>query len=190
MGRHFYYIFSDRIKCMSRFIPFTAHIRIVPNAGDKRFENIRDMQNIATLMYAALNGNTSLSLASPGGGQHQSMNGIGGGLSGLTNGMAVKPQIGESPAQAMITGYHIVDNKNFQPHPEHELISGGEIFSGPGQAVALHNPTTMIDDGVKNLKLLIENELDSELPNNITYSVFRIDYSGVVFGDKGYHFPR
>ena len=181
---------------MARWVPFTAHIRIVPDHGSgvlksKRFENWRDMQKIGTLIFDALEQNANLNLASPGGGQHQSFGGTGGGgLSGLTNGTAVKPQIGETPAQAMITGFFNSNDKNFQEHPDYELISGGESFTGPGPAAVLQNPTTAIEVGLKVLKGIIETELAGALPAGITYSVFRIEYAGIVYGDRGYHFPR
>ena len=177
---------------MARWIPFTAHIRIVPDHGSglkksKRFENWRDMQKIASYMYEALNQNASLNLAAPGGGQHLSQS-DGAGLSGLSNGMAVKPQMGETPAQAMITGFYDAGGVNAQPHPDKQLIHAGETLDGPGASPSLTVPVSTVNTGVKNLKTLIESEL-STLPPGIIYNIFRIDYSGVVYGDRGYHFP-
>lgn len=177
---------------MSRWVPFTASIRIVPDHGSglkksKRFENWRDMQKIASYMYEALSQNTSLNLAAPGGGQHLSQS-TSRGFGGYSDGMAVKPQMGETPAQAVITGFYDVGGSNTQPHQDKQLIHAGETLDGPGASPSLTVPVTNVNTGVKNLKTLIETEL-STLSPGIIYSVFRIDYSGVVYGDRGYHFP-
>jgi hypothetical protein len=172
------------------------HVRIVPSQGSgqlksKRFENWRDMQKIANLMYESLESISSISVAEPGGGQHQSFGGTGrSGMSGLTRGMAVKPQIGETPAQTQITGFWDSTAKNDQPHPEHQRISGGEIFTGPATAIPWsQNPTTAVDGMVQDLKNAVEAAFGTDLPSGITFSIFRIDISGVIYGDRGYHFP-
>jgi hypothetical protein len=177
---------------MARWVPFTAHIRIVPNHGSglrksKKFENWRDMQKIASYMYEALSQNTSLNLATPGGGQQLSQS-TSSGFGGMSAGLAVKPQIGEVPAQTMITGFYNAGANNTQPHPDKQLIHAGETLDGPGSSPCLTGPVSTIDSGVKNLKTTIETEL-STLPPDIIYSIFRIEYSGVTYGDKGYHFP-
>jgi hypothetical protein len=148
------------------------------------------MQKIATLMYDALEDNSSLNLAAPGGGQHQSVGGQGrGGMGGLTQGTAVKPQFGEAPAQVMIHGVYNANDQNFQPHPEKQLIHAGETLTGPGAIPWIQNPTATTNTGVAALKSAIETDLQANLPAGVTFEVFRIEYSGVVFGDKGYHFP-
>lgn len=180
---------------MARWVPFTAHIRIVPDRGSgqlktKRFETWRDMQKIGTLMYDSLDNVASLNLATPGGGQHQSIGGQGGGgLSGLTQGTAVKPQFGETPAQAMITGFYDANDQNSQPHPEKQLIHAGETLTGPGASPSLENPASATDTGVSALRSVLETNLQANMPAGIIYEVFRIDYSGVIYGDRGYHFP-
>jgi hypothetical protein len=171
------------------------HVRIVPDAGSgqlksKRFENWRDMQKIATLMFDALEDETSIQMAEPGGGQHGSGSGGRTGLSGLTRGGAVKPQIGETPAQVQITGFWNDGAKNDQNHPEHQRISGGEIFTGPAPAIPWdQNPNSQVDGMVKALKNTVEAAFGTDLPGGIVFNVFRIDMSGVIYGDRGYHFP-
>tara|TARA_R110000868_G_scaffold115679_2_gene308768 strand:+ start:2317 stop:2841 length:525 start_codon:yes stop_codon:yes gene_type:complete len=172
------------------------HVRIVPDAGSgllksKRFENWRDMQKIATLMFDSLESLSSLNLAEPGGGQHGSGSTGRTGLSGLTRGGAVKPQIGNTPAQVMFTGFWQDSASNNQNHPEHQRFSGGDIYTGPATAIAhVQNPQVKVDDMVIALKTAVEAAFSVDLPGGITFSVFRIDMSGVVYGDRGYSFPR
>lgn len=182
---------------MARWVPFTMHIRIVPDAGSgqlksKRLENWRDMQKIATHMFDSLSALSSLNLAEPGGGQHQSFSGTErGGFSGLTRGGAVKPQIGNTPAQVMFTGFWQDSASNNQNHPEHQRFSGGDIYTGPATAIShVQNPQIQVDGMVSALKTAVEAAFSVDLPGGIIFSVFRIDMSGVVYGDRGYSFPR
>ena len=181
---------------MAKWVPFTMHVRIVPSRGSgvlktKRFETVRDMQKIATLMFDALEDEASINMAEPGGGQHQSFLGSSrSGMSGLTRAFAVKPRIGESPAQAMITGFWNDATPNNQPHPEHQRISGGDTYTGPAPAIPWsQNPNTAVDDMVTSLKNTVEAAFATDLPSAIIFNIFRIDMSGVTYGDKGYHFP-
>ncbi len=175
---------------MAKWVPFTAHIEITPNRGaGKRQEIWRDMQKIATNIYQALSGETTLHLANPGGGQHTSRSGHGhGGMGGMTAGMAAKPQIGEAPAQVMITGFYESQTPNIQPQPEKQLISTNEIWTGPGATPHLVNPVNTISNEVLACKNTIENAIMTDLPN-LEFEIFRLDYSGITYGDKGYHFP-
>src|SRR5688572_318816 len=122
-----------------RWVPFTVHIKIFPDRPGKRFEYVRELQRIATLMYDALDGLTELNLAQPGGGQQQSINRF----SGLTNGMAVKPQFGNTPPQVQITGFFEVSSANAQPHHDKQLLHTGSSQSGPaGGHTWQANPTS------------------------------------------------
>lgn len=179
-----------------KWVPFTVHVCITPKFGSgdlksKRFEYWRDMQKIATIAYEALAAESTIQIATPGGGQQTSSSGRAlGGIGGMTAGTAVKPQIGQTPAQMMFTGFYQSSAANIQPHPEKMLISGGETWTGPGAHAWEDNPVATIASEVATLKATIESVLAAALPiPNTTYQVFRIDYSGVVFGDRGYHFP-
>lgn len=180
---------------MARWVPFTLHIRIVPDHGSgllksKRFEYIRDMQKIAHLMYNSINNVAGVQIAQPGGGQHASYYGGDHNNSGLIGGTAVKPQMGETPAQVMITGF--VDDagsSNVQHYVEIQRISGNEVYTGYAPSPAENNPTSHLDTLVSTFKSDVENALLADLPSGITYNIFRIDMSGVTYGDKGYHFP-
>jgi hypothetical protein len=181
---------------MAKWVPFTLHVRIVPARGSgalktKRFETVRDAQKTATLMFDALENEVNINIAEPGGGQHQSFLGSGrGGMGGLTRGFAVKPQMGQVPAQTMITGFWNDGSPNDQPHPEHQRISGGETFTGPAPAHPWEaNPVSQTDAMCTNLKNTVEAAFAIALPGGVEFKIFRIDISGVVYGDKGHHFP-
>ena len=180
---------------MTRWVPFTAHVKIVPARGSgelktKRFETWRDMQKISVLMYEGLEDEVLLNIASPGGGQQTSNGGSGGsGMSGMAAGMAVKPQLGETPAQTMITGFFNSSAANSQPHPEKMVISSGEIWEGPGATPWLQNPASATDTDAAACKAALESGIVAGLPVGIEYEIFRLDYSGVIYGDRGYHFP-
>lgn len=175
---------------MSKFMPFTAHIRVVPSRGTgKRFESIRDLQKIATQVYDELENTNDLAIASPGGGQHQSFRGNSG-LSGATNGTAVKPQIGENPAQLMITGFLTSTDKNYPVHDRKPVIHAGSYQTGIGGGYGwVTNPTTTADDYVKTIKTKLETAVDEVLGSD-DWNIFRIDVAGIVYGDGGYHFPK
>jgi hypothetical protein len=178
-----------------KWVPFTVHIRITPDWGSgelksKRFEMWRDMQKLSTMAYEGLIDESTIQVATPGGGQQTSASGFrAGGTGGMTAGTATKPQIGESPAQLMITGFYQSSAQNVQPHPERTLIHAGEVVSGPGQHAAESNPTSTTATEVAALKTTLENVLDAAFPAGISYQIFRLDYSGIVWGDRGYHFP-
>jgi len=174
-----------------RWIPFTVHVKIIPESPGKRFEYIRSMQKCAYLLYEELKTNSSINLADGGGGQQfNTSNGGSIGNSALVKGMAVKPQIGETPAQLMITGFY--DNNsstNALPQPSLQRISGGEVYSGNVAAPAENKPNTWVDNDVYNLKGLIETAISNSVPAGFLAKIFRLEYSGVVYGDRGYHFP-
>ena len=90
----------------------------------------------------------------------------------------------------MITGFY--DNSsatNQQPHVVVQRISGGETYQGRVASAAENKPNNWVDNDVYALKSAIETALSTSLPANLNAKVFRIDYSGVVYGDRGYHFP-
>lgn len=173
---------------MAHFAPFTAHLRVLPFRG-KRFEYIRSLQRLARRVYTALDSNPDLNLAKPGGGQSSQlfnfMN------SDYVDGMAIKPQFGETPAQLAITGFFNADGPNTQPHPDKQLIHTGAFVSGAGGAHpyrAAGNPTPAVVSQIKSLKADIEAEIAAELPGE-PIVVFRIDYKGITWGDRGFFWP-
>jgi hypothetical protein len=171
-------------------IPFTIHIRVVPARG-KRFEYVRDLQKIGVDILDELDGVTELNLAQPGGGQHKSYGGTaGGGLSGYADGFAVKPQIGQTPAQLQITGFYDDSAAPAQAHPNKQLLHTGTAQTGPaGGHQWQANPRTATDDNAKTIKGLFETAAMAVL-GLTDWNVFRLEVSGTVYGDRGAHFPR
>jgi hypothetical protein len=174
-----------------RWIPFTAHIKVVPEAPGNRFEYIRSLQKWAYLLAQELSDSPYLNLADGGGGQHYNIgNGGNIGNSALVKGLAVKPQIGETPAQFMITGFY--DNAsatNQEAHPSVTRISGGETYQGNVAAAAENNPNSWVDSGVSDIKAIVDSAISASLPASLQAKLFRLEYAGVVYGDRGYHFP-
>lgn len=178
---------------MSKQVPFTIHVRVVPSRGDgKRFEYIRSLQKLAVLAYEALSTISGIQTATPGGGATQSMGDYNrrGGLGGFAQATAAKPQIGAAPAQLMLTGFYTSSLDNTPTQAEIQRISGGQIYSGAVAHSNIGGPVSSVDSEVFALKTSIESALATYLPNGAIYEVFRIDYAGIVYGDKGYHFPR
>lgn len=176
---------------MSKFVPFTLHVRVVPARG-KRFEYIRDLQKIATLVYDGLIGLSGFKFATPGGGQSMQTADIQrrGGLGSYSQGTAVKPQFGQTPAQLMITGFYVSSAENAQPYANTQRISGGTVYSGPAAHPYDAVPSATITTEVKALKSSITAAITDALPVGVEFSIFRIDYSGIVFGNGGFHFPQ
>lgn len=179
---------------MALKVPFVVHIRVVPNRG-KRFETIRSLQRVARLIYgggdgvSGLKGETAIEIARPGGGQASGFEGHD--MTDYSPGCAVKPQFGQSPAQLMIAGFYLVDNaKNTQPWADRTITHAGAYFTGAGGANAARtNPETAVATQVKNLKTLIDSVIAAEVAGE-QVEVFRIDYRGITWGDRGFHFPR
>ncbi len=173
-----------------RFIPFTAHIKVLPFNG-KRFETIRDLQKISEMVYNGIVNTASVNVATPGGGQHRNYTGTeAGGLSGYVNGCAVKPQFGQTPAQLMITGFYEVSSKNLPTYSDKEVLHTGQDLEGIGSHSYDATPQAAVDAGVKALKTALESAIDTEIGGLFTYQIFRMDYNGVLYGDRGFHFPR
>lgn len=175
-----------------RYVPFTAHFKVIPFRG-KRFEYVRDLQKIAKFVYDGLLSESTIQIATPGGGQQNSYGGTDfGAMGNLAGACAVKPQIGNSPAQLMITGFYHASADNAVINPETMRFSGGDTYTSSVVANRCEaNPISQVDNEVKILRSLIDAAIaGSDLPNGVTCTMFRLDYSGIVYGDRGYHFPR
>lgn len=175
--------------------PFVAHFRVIPFRG-KRFEYIRSMQRIAKLIYAGadgttgLTGNTNLQVAVPGGGQQQSFSDDQN--SGYQNGLAIKPQMGQSPALISIPGFYLTTTGNFQPHDDKQVFYAGAngFFSGAGGAQGYRsNPTATVAAEVKALKAILDGIITAEASGE-GVTLFRLEYKGIVWGDRGYTYPE
>jgi len=173
--------------------PFTAHFRVVASRG-KRFETVRSLQRYANLLYggadgaSGLIGSSNIEVARPGGGQVSQMNA--GDMTDYYPGCAVKPQFGETPAQLMITGFYLLDTGNDQPWSDKQIVHAGEFFTGAGGAQGFKtNPTSAVAAEVQALKVILDAIIAAELPNE-GVTLFRLDYKGITWGDRGFHFPR
>jgi hypothetical protein len=178
---------------MSKFVPFTVHVRVTPDRPGKRFEYIRDLQKLAILAFDGLASISGVTVADPGGGQQSSFGEIhnrGPALSSLARGCAVKPQMGNSPAQLMLTGFYSVSASNVQPHASTQRISGGTTYTGYTQHSNDSIPVAAVQTQVKALKTALAAALTTSFPANVTFKIFRIEYQGIVFGNKGFHFPQ
>jgi hypothetical protein len=183
---------------MAKQVPFDVYIKIFPQRTGKRHEYIREIQRISSLVYDALTDaslytdeSSAMNMAEPGGGQQLYNRKTGNKYSSLSYGGGAVPQFGNSPPYVQITGFYTSSTANAQVHPDKTLIHAGETLTRAGGSHSFEsNPNTAIADEVKTLKALIESNLTAGLPGGITYSVFRIRYAGVIWGNRGYHFPR
>lgn len=178
-----------------KWIPFTAHVRVRPSYGstelkNKRMEYWRDMQKLAVLAHQELATEPSIEIANPGGGQHWNTSAVeDAAKGGMASGLAVKPQIGQTPSQMNVVGFHRVDRKNIQPHPEMTVFHAGEVRTAARNRPWVANPVSTIEDEVVTLKSTLESAITAALPVDTEFSIFRIDYSGIIYGDRGYTFP-
>lgn len=174
-----------------KWTPFTAHIKVTPAEG-KRFVYIRSLQKYAAEAYQALSNNNDINIATPGGGSHASVTGNEqSAISQLVYGTAFKPQFGNFPTQLMITGFYKNSNPNTSPHTEIDIISANQNNNGQLSAPQVNIPSTAVNNEVKALKTIIDAAIAfPNLPYAANAKTYRIDYNGIIFGDRGYHFPR
>ena len=174
-----------------KWTPFTAHIKVTPAEG-KRFVYIRSLQKYAAEAYQSLLNNSDINIATPGGGAHSSVTGYEqSAISQLVYGTAVKPQFGNFPAQLMITGFYKNTNPNASAYEEISIFSANENNNGPLSAPQVNMPSTAVNSEVKALKAIIDAAIAfPKLPHSANAKTYRIDYNGIIFGDRGYHFPR
>jgi len=183
---------------MAKQVPFEVYIKIFPQRTGKRHEYTRELQRLSSLVFdaltdASLNTDKSslMNLAAPGGGQQLYNRKTGNKFSSLSYGGAVVPQFANSPPYVLISGFYTSSTANTQVHPNTTLIHAGETLTRAGGSHSFEsNPNTAYADEVKTLKALIEDNLDNGLPGGVTYDVSRITYAGVIWGSRGYHFPR
>lgn len=174
---------------------FVAHFKITfspPTSASqkvKRQERLGDMRKIAREIYAAVDAVDAIQLAIPGGGQPATA----GAFSGYEMGGAIKPQMGNFPAQVMLVGFYDVgSDSEAPPYSDRNVIVANEAVTGyGGQNLCVANPTTVIDTEVKALRTAINSAFVSYgLSDAFEVTWHRLEYKGVLFGDRGLHFPR
>ena len=175
-----------------RWVPFTAFIKIVPSlANGKRFEIIRNAQKLSIALFEEIPNydGGKFQLSSPSGGQQHSQTN-GSALSSFANGTAYKPQFGQSPAQLTMSGFYKSEAKNTYTQPEVMRFSGNEKYSGQGSHLNEVMPTDTVASEVSDIISILRNSCDAAFPMTVPYSVFRLEYNGLVFGDRGLTFPE
>jgi hypothetical protein len=177
---------------MAKQVPFVAHIRVIPARGyGKRFEYVREMQKLAVMVHDALQGVSGVTLCHPGGGQAASMGDVEQrpALGDFASGTGIKPQFGETPAQLVVAGFYESSNSNASPWASQQIFAHGNVYTGYRSHSNDSMPTSAVNTEVKTLKEALESAVATAIPDT-TFSIFRMDYQGVTFGDRGFHFPR
>ena len=174
-----------------RWVPFTAYIKIVPPlANGKRFEIIRNAQKLSISLYDEIPNydGGDIQLASPSGGQQNGFT-TGAALSSFANGVAYKPQFGQSPAQLTLSAFYKSENPNVYTQTNTMRFSGNSIYSGAGSHLNEVLPTSTVFSEVASLYTILDNACNAAFPGTVPYSIFRLEYNGLVFGDRGLTFP-
>jgi hypothetical protein len=151
------------------------------------------MQKISQYIYEGLETlvPSTLSIAAPGGGQHRSYTGTDhAGMSGLVYGTATVPQFGEKPALAMITGFYNSATANAYTYSDKMVLHAGEVIEGMNQHSYEVTTLSATDNQVKSLKTAMTSAIGASLPAAYDFKIFRLDYAGVTYGDRGFHFPQ
>lgn len=175
-----------------RWVPFTAFVKIIPPlANGKRFEIIRNAQKLAIALLEEIPNfdNAKMQIASPGGGQQNDYSNAAA-LSSFANGTAYKPQIGQSPAQLTISGFYQSDTPNVYTQVDVMRFSGNEQYTGAASHLNEVLPRNAIFTDVTDIKTILDDACNAAFPASVDYSLFRLEYSGLVFGDRGLTFPN
>jgi hypothetical protein len=68
-------------------------------------------------------------------------------------------------------------------------FSGNEIYTGQGSHLNEVMPTSTVFSEVSDILSILRNACDAAFPATVPFSVFRLEYNGLVFGDRGLTFP-
>lgn len=184
MGPFLYKYMSGDI--LMKLVPFTAYFQIEEIAG-KRSERTYNLHYIAEEIYEALSAIAGINIAKPGGGQSKVYFSEHGALSNMVYGCGVKPAFGDTPAQAMITGFYTVENDNDPAYSETQIFSAGAVYTASRSTSYNASPVTQHAEEVKALKLELDNAV-SDL--GFDCELYKLEYNGVKYGARGLHFPR
>lgn len=168
----------DGDKRSEKFVPFTAFIRMVPIASEKRDEIWRDMQELANTIEDTIQTDYELDTTSNIYFDH-------------ADPVKFTPQFGDKTARLTIHGNVRSDigittyssNDSFVKRHKNErlLIHGGEFKTGYG----CHNAAFQESpDGIETSVLEILHVLAQ-----IGVSPYRIEIAGIIYGEGGRHFP-
>lgn len=103
------------------------------------------------------------------------------------------------PAQATIVGYYdpgavssseVADAQLYTaPQPAATVFCCNEVVSGNRNYSWLQNPNIRVANEVKALRATLIQSIRENVPAAVQFEVYQIDYAGVVWGNRGYHFP-
>ena len=175
-----------------RWVPFTAFIKITPSlANGKRFEIIRSAQKLAIRLLEEIPNFDGglMQLADPGGSQQNSL-GNASSISSMAKGTAYKPGFGQSPPQLTISGFYQSEEPNKPTQTETMRFSGNEIYNGPASHLNEVLPINTVASEVLDILNILRDSCDAAFPASSPYSVFRLEYNGIVYGDRGITFPN
>jgi len=161
-------------------VPYTVYARVVPHRGiGKRDEYINDLNKIATFVKTNLDDAGTFVLAE--------------------SQIAVTPQIGQYPARLTIVGFDNIDEDPFQPatttlvdapsvDPDnnYQTIVANQVVAGYSATQIMAAQGQSLDPRVRSYMLALKSAL--EAASTWLDGIYRLDYMGVIFGQRGYSF--
>lgn len=162
------------------WVQFTAFIRVTVGAEDNpRIANIRDLQYAAYSINQALSDEETINLSKPA--TTTSLGKFG-------NIGQIVPALGDNPALVKITGYHdYAVSGDLQP--SQTLIHSNSAVSRSGPSHLWDSdPNTSYKAGMAALKEIMDTNIPNFLSDEYEYEVYRLNYAGVVYGNKGLTF--
>lgn len=188
----------QEVGAPGQWTPFKAYILLNIPMLNKRQEQIHALNKAGYFIQQGLSKDLALNLAKPGGAPFDDqLYGFGNPIS--VGHVAVKPQFGDSPPQATIVGFYDINLSAYPtklnttlPNNNHTVFHAGSVLTGDnGSQPWIDNPVQTVSDHVKSLKTNLISYISQTYPSSLgTFSVFRIEFNGIIFGDRGYHFPQ
>jgi len=178
------------------FAPFMAHYAFIQPGQSRlwtRWERLRYAHKISRLLWETLSPNASLVLAQPGGSVRSDL--VVHAWADSLDGLMYKPQMGETPAQLGIEGFYSVTTGLVPTYNSVATVQDNRFLYGHWQGpwpAAVKVPVASISTEVKALKAILDAAAGVALATypDCAARTFRLDYKGVAFGDRGFHFPR
>ena len=205
---------------MAATLPFKYDIQLYPTQTfTTRMERVRELEKIGNMIAEALSGSsrsmddatfpttydTSINLASPGGGCSRSFGRFG----WLFGGVAVKPAFGRVPAQATLVGFYDPEtvpqpinymdvissthqeeyNAYKQTYPDTQVFCCNSVKTGPMGYTVTNQPNPTVDAEVSSLRANIEYWITAGMPGDFKFTTYRVELRGVIYGRGGFHFP-
>lgn len=101
------------------------------------------------------------------------------------------PKIGDRSPYVYVSGHFYSTRKIEDPYSTKPVLSNGVFYN-------IHNnsnpmvraPNADLVSDILDLKNIIIGAIDDVIDSYLTYTLDKIDYLGVVFGERGLHFPK